>query len=124
MQTCYAVFGRSETLREKWTLNEHFRKIYQHFLRNESIPYQGEKQDVVVNEPILSTSVSVNIQPGAKSQLLHRDDMTWQQHHPDRTRYYTKENECCIAALVPGVDFTEANGATRVRDIVLVLIPS
>ncbi|KAH7122340.1 hypothetical protein B0J11DRAFT_615780 [Dendryphion nanum] len=114
VQTCYAVFGRSKTLREKWVLNDGFHKVCQHFLRTESIPYQGEKTEVVVNDPILSTSVSVNILPGAVAQLLHRDDMTWQQHLPDRTAAYTKEHEYSVALLVPGVDFIEANGATRI----------
>lgn len=57
----------------------------------------------------------MNIRPGATAQLLHRDDMTWQQHHADRVGCYKKESEVSVAALIPGVEFTEANGATRVN---------
>jgi len=114
VQTCYSAFCKSETVRENWTLNPSYQSIVDHFLTTESVPWQGEKVEKIVGRPILSTSLSVNILPGAKAQLLHRDDMAWQQHLPDRSGGYKPDLELCVGLFVPGTKFYKENGGTLV----------
>lgn len=103
------------TIREKWALHPSYQSTVDYFLTSESVPWQGEKVNKIIGRPILSTSLSVNILPGAKAQLLHRDDMTWQQHLPDRSGGYKPDLEQSVGLLVPGTKFYKENGGTLVR---------
>ena len=51
----------------------------------------------------------MQVGPGAKGQILHRDHTVHSVHHYPGTTYTT-----IVGCLIAGLDSTEANGATRV----------
>ncbi|KAJ5916822.1 hypothetical protein N7504_000837 [Penicillium tannophilum] len=110
---CTRLFGRSETAREIWLQQKPFLTIINHFLRTVSIPYEGDKQDQFSTDAILSQAVTMEIGFGGQEQLLHRDDLIWQQSHTCQEETgYKLGSDVGMGLLVPGVDTVEENGAT------------
>ena len=90
-----------------------------HFLRTESFPYQfqGDPADAekISTDAILSAAATMDIGPGVKAQVPHRDDFIWQTTHTSPCKdSYQLGRDVTMGLLVPGVKTTKDNGATRV----------
>ncbi|KAL9031260.1 MAG: hypothetical protein Q9196_000698 [Gyalolechia fulgens] len=105
---CTRLFGRSTTAREAWLQQPALLEMVNHFLRTESFPYQfqGDPADAekISTDAILSAAATMDIGPGVKAQVPHRDDFIWQTTHtspcPDS---YQLGRDVTMGLLVPGV---------------------
>ena len=98
-----------------------------------SFPYQfhGDPADAetISTDAILSAATTMDIGPGVKAQVPHRDDFIWQTTHTSPCKNgYQLGRDVTMGLLVPGVKTTEENGATRVLlspvSALQVIIPS
>ncbi|KAJ5140421.1 hypothetical protein N7448_003829 [Penicillium atrosanguineum] len=88
---CGGIFGRSDTVRNRWLAEEN------------------------LDQPVLAFSVTLDIGPGAQQQPLHRDDYLYFHTHRDLTQTgYQVGTDMMILMFVPGVETTIENGATLV----------
>jgi len=109
---CSRLWGRSETVRENGAQQPEFIEIMNYFIETRIPKSHGLKGDLSTN-PILSYSGTFNIGPGAAAQVLHRDDIVWQQVHENQeTTGYQGGSDIGISLTVPGINTTIENGAT------------
>ncbi|KAL8726067.1 MAG: hypothetical protein Q9166_006946 [cf. Caloplaca sp. 2 TL-2023] len=109
---CTRLFGRSATARETWLQQPAFLKVVNHFLRTETIHYNGSGATSLGTDAILSAAATLDIGPGVQAQDLHRDDFIWQQTHLAQPKGYERGSDIAMGLLVPGVKTTKENGAT------------
>lgn len=61
----------------------------------------------------MAYSGTIDIGPGGKEQIMHRDDIIWHQMHKHQEKYQVG-SDVGIDLLVPGSKTTLENGATWV----------
>ncbi|KAL4949051.1 hypothetical protein BDW69DRAFT_198403 [Aspergillus filifer] len=90
------------------------RKISDRLMTTKSKFWIGDKQDEHVSRPQLNNTVIFSVNPGARAQALHRDDMI---HHnkPVSMRFedYQIGQDVGIGYFIAAKKSTKANGATR-----------
>lgn len=82
------------------------------------MPYNDNGSTIIKTNAILSVAATLDIGPGVKAQELHRDDFIWQQTHTVKEQQgYQMGTDVSMGLIVPGIDTTQANGATLVQYI-------
>jgi ectoine hydroxylase-related dioxygenase (phytanoyl-CoA dioxygenase family) len=84
----------------------HFYGAAKYFLEEEYKFLLAAQQLTTTSSVQLSVTQAIQIWPGEKEQVLHRDDHLHHRHHPGP--------DSQIQTLFAACDFTEENGATRV----------
>ncbi|KAL9615105.1 MAG: hypothetical protein Q9167_000423 [Letrouitia subvulpina] len=112
-----ALFARSPTYVHDQLLHPAFRAVCEHFLVTEASTGEGEEKYTLRADPLLSSAVAFRIDPGARAQELHRDDVI---HHnfsnPAITAWQEPrdlQREASLSMFVAATPSTKANGATR-----------
>ncbi|KAI3538825.1 hypothetical protein CABS01_06477 [Colletotrichum abscissum] len=111
--TCTRLVGRSKTVREKFFSDSLYQDIADHFIGLKTELWYGDEPTIHKSEPLLSISIAMSSQPGAKAQKLHRDDKNHHARHI-KASHYTKGRDMLLGLFVPECDTFEANGATRI----------
>ncbi|KAJ5315854.1 hypothetical protein N7476_006161 [Penicillium atrosanguineum] len=112
---CGGIFGRSDTVRNRWLAEENLNQVCDHFLKTTCTPPGGYDGATFETKPVLAFSVTLDIGPGAQQQPLHRDDYLYFHTHRDLTQTgYQVGADMMILMFVPGVETTIENGATLV----------
>ncbi|KAK1490111.1 hypothetical protein CTAM01_10961 [Colletotrichum tamarilloi] len=111
--TCTRLVGRSKTVREKFFSDSLYQDIADHFIGLKTELWYGDEPTIHKSDPLLSISITMSSQPGAKAQKLHRDDKNHHARHI-KASHYTKGRDMLLGLFVPECDTFEANGATRI----------
>ncbi|KAK1453378.1 hypothetical protein CMEL01_05037 [Colletotrichum melonis] len=111
--TCTRLVGRSKTVREKFFSDSLYQDIADHFIGLKTELWYGDEPTIHKSEPLLSISIAMSSQPGAKAQKLHRDDKNHHARHI-KASHYTNGRDMLLGLFVPECDTFEANGATRI----------
>ncbi|ATO18453.1 phytanoyl-CoA dioxygenase [Acinetobacter sp. LoGeW2-3] len=102
---CCALMAK--TLSSQYFITQpHFLGAARTFLEEDYEFLLADKTIKTTNTTQLSVTQAIQIWPGQKAQVLHRDDHLHHRHHPGP--------ESQIQVLYAGTDFTEDNGATLV----------
>lgn len=109
---CTRLVSRSKTVREKWLCSNVVTELIEYFLATTTSNYYGEEKHTYTSHPIVNITVTMEINPGAKAQRLHRDDKNHHVRHEDMSSGYRLGADTGVAFLVPGVETTIENGAT------------
>jgi ectoine hydroxylase-related dioxygenase (phytanoyl-CoA dioxygenase family) len=110
---CPRLVARSKTVREHWLCSDVVTNIIDQFLSTTTSNYYGEEKHTYTSKPQVNTTLTMEINPGAKAQRLHRDDKNHHNRHFDMTKTgYQLGADTGLGFLVPGVQTTVENGAT------------
>ncbi|PYH99836.1 hypothetical protein BO71DRAFT_341629 [Aspergillus ellipticus CBS 707.79] len=112
-RTCTRLIGRSKTVREKFFSDPLYQDLAEHFLSLTTTNYYTTTPSTHTTHPLLSISITMDIRPGAKAQLLHRDDKNHHARHVPASVYHANR-DMLLGLFVPGCDTRRSNGATRV----------
>ncbi|KAJ5766290.1 uncharacterized protein N7511_003906 [Penicillium nucicola] len=108
------LVGRSETFALKVVGNTVWQKVLDHFLKHQYGPYwAGEEQYTSYCAAQLGSSAGLGLAPGAKAQMLHRDDSA-HRHWSKEAEKYDVGRDLCLTSLTACTKTTRANGGTRV----------
>ncbi|KAK1637717.1 hypothetical protein BDP81DRAFT_517335 [Colletotrichum phormii] len=88
-------------------------EIADHFIGLETEIWYGDEPTIHKSDPLLSISITMSSQPGAKAQKLHRDDKNHHARHI-KASHHTKGRDMLLGLFVPECDTFETNGATRI----------
>lgn len=83
------------------------------FLSIETTNWYNEEASTNTTHPLLSIAITMDINPGAKAQKLHRDDKNHHARHA-KVETYHKNRDMLLGLFVPGCDTSREIGATRV----------
>lgn len=118
---CTRLVSRSKAVREHWLVHPLVSALTAEFVDKTTSNWYGEQLHTYTSKAIISTSLSMEIGPGAKAQRLHRDDKNFHVDHRDQTRTgYQKDSDVMMAFLIPGVDTSVENGATQVSSLLII----
>lgn len=110
---CPRLIARSKTARENWLCSNIISETIEHFLATTTSNYYGDEKHTYTSHPIVNITLTMEINPGAKAQRLHRDDKNHHVKHEDMSKTgYRLGADMSMAFLVPGVETTRENGAT------------
>lgn len=94
--------------------NPLYRSVCDEFLTSRFECWFGSQKEVSVSEPQLNNTIVFSINPGARAQELHRDDMIHHNFQPAITSdQYKMGRDTGIGFFVAGKRTTKENGATR-----------
>ncbi|TCB54789.1 phytanoyl-CoA dioxygenase family protein [Acinetobacter terrae] len=102
---CCALMAKSMQS-QHFITQQHFLGAARDYLEEDYEFLLSDKTIKTTNTTQLSVSQAIQIWPGQKAQVLHRDDHLHHRKHPGP--------ESQIQVLYAGTDFTEENGATLV----------
>ena len=102
---CCALMAKTMSA-QHFITQPHFLGAARQFLEEDYEFLLADKTIKTTNTTQLSVTQAIQIWPGQKTQVLHRDDHLHHRQHPGP--------ESQIQVLYAGTDFTEENGATRV----------
>ena len=102
---CCALMAKSLNA-QHFITQKHFLGTARAFLEDQYEFLLADKTITTTNSTQLSVTQAIQIWPGQKKQVLHRDDHLHHRAHPGP--------ESQIQVLYAGTDFTEENGATLV----------
>ncbi|KAI9793231.1 MAG: hypothetical protein M1816_000652 [Peltula sp. TS41687] len=109
------LMGKSEQFALNVVGNPVWQKVGEHFLTSVLADYWvGDEKQESVSAPQLNNTVIFSIGPGAKAQVLHRDDLIHHTYHPAAAAAtHTLGRDNGIGFFVAGKKSTRQNGATR-----------
>ncbi|KAI9703844.1 MAG: hypothetical protein M1836_007616 [Candelina mexicana] len=105
--------GKSKTFALRIIGNSIWQKVGEHFLSS-TLKYNwvGDKQELSTSRPQLNNTVVFSIGPGAKEQVLHRDDPIYHTYNP-AVAEHSLGRDSGAGFFVAGKKTTRQNGATR-----------
>ncbi|KAK4641728.1 hypothetical protein QC761_503360 [Podospora bellae-mahoneyi] len=110
----YGLAGKSPTFFKSVVANPLYQAVCSKMLTAEYKSWLGQKLETSISRPQLNNTIVFSINPGARAQELHRDDMI---HHNVLTAItadqYKIGRDTGIGWFVAGKKTTKANGATR-----------
>lgn len=110
----YGLAGKSPTFFKSVVANPLYQAVCSKMLTAEYKSWLGQKLETSISRPQLNNTIVFSINPGARAQELHRDDMI---HHNVLTAItadqYEIGRDTGIGWFVAGKKTTKANGATR-----------
>lgn len=110
----YGLAGKSPTFFKSVVANPLYQAVCSKMLTAEYKSWLGQKLETSISRPQLNNTIVFSINPGARAQELHRDDMI---HHNVLTAITTDQykigRDTGIGWFVAGKKTTKANGATR-----------
>ncbi|KAK4652885.1 hypothetical protein QC762_503360 [Podospora pseudocomata] len=110
----YGLAGKSPTFFKSVVANPLYQAVCSKMLTAEYKSWLGQKLETSISRPQLNNTIVFSINPGARAQELHRDDMI---HHNVLTAItadqYKIGRDSGIGWFVAGKKTTKANGATR-----------
>lgn len=113
---CPRLIARSRTAREQWLVNPELKEILNYFLSKTTQNYYDDTLHTYTTEPLLDVATTLEVNPGAKAQRLHRDDKVHHADHFDQTvSGHQMGTDVSMSILIPGIATTRENGATYVR---------
>ena len=89
------------------------KSLAEEFLSITTTNYYNNEPSTNTTHPLLSISITMDIQPSTKAQKLHRDDKNHHARHP-RVDSYHPNRDMLLGLFVPNCDTTREIGATRV----------
>ncbi|GME27421.1 Phytanoyl- dioxygenase [Neofusicoccum parvum] len=106
--------GKSREYIEKIPGNPLYRGVCDALLTSKFTSWNGQKRETSISKPQLNNTIVFSINPGARAQDLHRDDMVHHNFQPAITHQeYRAGRDTGIGFFVAGKRTTKANGATR-----------
>ncbi|KKY17109.1 putative phytanoyl- dioxygenase family protein [Diplodia seriata] len=110
---CTRLVTRSPTVRNHWLMHPLVSRLTTHFLSKTTPCWYNDDRHEYTVYPILSTSVTMECNPGGAGQRLHRDEKVHHATRDDQTESgYRMGSDVMMAFLVPGTQTTPENGAT------------
>jgi ectoine hydroxylase-related dioxygenase (phytanoyl-CoA dioxygenase family) len=105
---------KSTTFVDSIVMNRLWLHLTHELLTSRHITWAGQSQHESVSKPQVSATIVFAIQPGAKDQVLHRDDGNSHNIIPEITEdQYAPARDDTIGLFVAGSKTTRQNGATR-----------
>ena len=105
---------KSTTFVDSIMMNRLWLHLTHELLTSRHITWAGQSQHESVSKPQVSATIVFAIQPGAKDQVLHRDDGNSHNIIPEITEdQYAPARDDTIGLFVAGSKTTRQNGATR-----------
>lgn len=105
---------KSTTFVDSIVMNPLWLHLTHELLTSRHITWAGPTQHESISRPQVSATIVFAIQPGAKDQVLHRDDGNSHNIIPEITEdQYTPARDETIGLFVAGSKTTRQNGATR-----------
>lgn len=87
--------------------------LSEEFLAIETTNWYNDEPSTHITHPLLSIAIAMDINPGAKSQKLHRDDKNHHARHSKAETYFPNR-DMLLGLFVPGCDTSREIGATRI----------
>lgn len=110
---CTRLVSRSPTVREHWLVHPLIKQLTSHFLSKTTHCWYNDERHEYTLYPILSSSMTLECNPGGAGQRLHRDEKIHHAWRDDQTQTgYRMGSDVMMAFLVPGTQTTPENGAT------------
>lgn len=117
---CTRLVSRSPTVREHWLVHPLIKQLTSHFLSKTTHCWYNDERHEYTLYPILSSSMTLECNPGGAGQRLHRDEKIHHAWRDDQTQTgYRMGSDVMMAFLVPGTQTTPENGATVVSTVLL-----
>lgn len=110
-----ALPGKSKAFMESVPGNELYQEVCSNLLDSRYEYWVGQKHSTGVSKPHLNNTIVFSIQPGSKSQELHRDDMNHHARLPALKSHdeYIVGRDASVGLFVAGKKANKANGVTR-----------
>ncbi|KAK4186966.1 hypothetical protein QBC35DRAFT_452798 [Podospora australis] len=110
----FGLAGKSPTFMTSLVADPLYQAVCDRFLTSTFQSWMGSKLETSISKPQLNNTIVFSINPGARDQELHRDDMI---HHNLLTAITSEEykfgRDTGIGFFVAGKKTTKQNGATR-----------
>jgi ectoine hydroxylase-related dioxygenase (phytanoyl-CoA dioxygenase family) len=108
------LLDKSRTFVEAIPANTLYQTVSDKFLSDTIQAYLGDKLETETSKPQLNNTIIFSIGPGARDQVLHRDDPVHHNRSPGITAdQYEFGRDTGLGLFVAGKKTTKANGATR-----------
>ncbi|KAL5341194.1 phytanoyl-CoA dioxygenase [Aspergillus crustosus] len=111
-----SMIAKSPTYTQTQLMNPVFQAICAQLLTTRSTFWWGDKRKDSVSKPYVTSSVAIEVGPGAKAQPLHADSYVNHRVVPEISAWddeRDKNRETSIGMMVAGCQVTKENGGTQ-----------